>query len=118
GYQFVNARLVRTAGHRALPGPHQPVMPGLAPGIHGFLRRRKDVDGRDEPGHDEGNERARPQSVVVNGSTFWALRMKEIITPTPRMKNTACRMCTPYSPSPNRLAKAQPAAKAAPNTSA
>src|SRR5205814_6461092 len=36
----------------------------------------------------------------------------------PRMKNTACRMCTPYSPSPNRLAKAQPAAKAAPNTSA
>jgi hypothetical protein len=30
-------------------------MPGLVPGIHGFLlpARRKDVDGRDKPGHDE-----------------------------------------------------------------
>jgi hypothetical protein len=29
-------------------------MPGLVPGIHVFLLRRKqDVDGRDEPGHDE-----------------------------------------------------------------
>jgi hypothetical protein len=29
------------------------VMPGLVPGIHVFLRvRKKDVDGRDKPGHD------------------------------------------------------------------
>jgi hypothetical protein len=29
-------------------------MPGLVPGIHVFLRAaQKDVDGRDEPGHDE-----------------------------------------------------------------
>jgi hypothetical protein len=29
-------------------------MPGLVPGIHVFFSsiRRKDVDGRDEPGHD------------------------------------------------------------------
>jgi hypothetical protein len=29
-------------------------MPGLDPGIHDFLCRGKDVDGRDKPGHDEG----------------------------------------------------------------
>jgi hypothetical protein len=28
-------------------------MPGLDPGIHVFLIRSKDVDGRDEPDHDE-----------------------------------------------------------------
>jgi hypothetical protein len=31
-------------------------MPGLVPGIHVLLerrRRKKDVDGRDKPGHDE-----------------------------------------------------------------
>jgi hypothetical protein len=29
-------------------------MPGLVPGIHVFSsRRKKDVDGRDKPGHDE-----------------------------------------------------------------
>ena len=30
-------------------------MPGLVPGIHVFLllRSKEDVDGRDEPGHDE-----------------------------------------------------------------
>jgi hypothetical protein len=29
-------------------------MPGLVPGIHVFAsHRKKDVDGRDEPGHDE-----------------------------------------------------------------
>jgi hypothetical protein len=28
-------------------------MPGLVPGIHGFLLHRvEDVDGRDKPGHD------------------------------------------------------------------
>jgi hypothetical protein len=31
-------------------------MPGLVPGIHVYLRlSKKDVDGRDEPGHDEGS---------------------------------------------------------------
>jgi len=30
------------------------VMPGLVPGIHVFASaNRKDVDGRDKPGHDE-----------------------------------------------------------------
>jgi hypothetical protein len=29
------------------------VMPGLVPGIHVFIGRTKDVDGRDKPGHDE-----------------------------------------------------------------
>ena len=29
------------------------VMPGLVPGIHVFLTAKQDVDGRDEPGHDE-----------------------------------------------------------------
>jgi hypothetical protein len=29
------------------------VMPGLVPGIHVLGRRKKDVDGRDKPGHDE-----------------------------------------------------------------
>jgi hypothetical protein len=28
-------------------------MPGLVPGIHALLLGRKDVDGRDKPGHDE-----------------------------------------------------------------
>jgi hypothetical protein len=30
-------------------------MPGLVPGIHGLLFSSKDVDGRDEPGHDEAD---------------------------------------------------------------
>ncbi|TDM93390.1 hypothetical protein CEE89_12235 [Lactobacillus crispatus] len=35
-------------------------MPGLVPGIHVFSasRCKKDVDGRDEPGHDGGNNQA------------------------------------------------------------
>jgi hypothetical protein len=28
-------------------------MPGLVPGIHGFLGCKQGVDGRDKPGHDE-----------------------------------------------------------------
>jgi len=33
-------------------------MPGLVPGIHAFGSARKmDVDGRDEPGHDEKQNR-------------------------------------------------------------
>jgi beta-N-acetylhexosaminidase len=31
---------------------HRLVMPGLVPGIHVFDASRKDVDGRDKPGHD------------------------------------------------------------------
>jgi hypothetical protein len=31
---------------------HSFVVPGLVPGIHVFLFRFQDVDGRDEPGHD------------------------------------------------------------------
>ena len=31
-------------------------MPGLVPGIHAFLHiNKKDVDGRDKPGHDESS---------------------------------------------------------------
>jgi hypothetical protein len=30
------------------------VMPGLDPGIRAFVSMKKDVDGRDKPGHDEG----------------------------------------------------------------
>jgi hypothetical protein len=31
------------------------VMPGLVPGIHVLTASKKDVDGRDKPGHDEKN---------------------------------------------------------------
>ena len=38
-------------------------MPGLVPGIHAFCRRdKKDVDGRDKPGHDDG-KRLSPRQV-------------------------------------------------------
>jgi hypothetical protein len=33
-------------------------MPALVAGIHVLLRVRQDVDGRDEPGHDETTERS------------------------------------------------------------
>jgi hypothetical protein len=29
------------------------VMPGLVPGIHDFAQGKKNVDGRDKPGHDD-----------------------------------------------------------------
>jgi hypothetical protein len=29
------------------------VMPSLVPGIHVLIQGKKDVDGRDKPGHDE-----------------------------------------------------------------
>src|SRR5438128_2293744 len=45
-------------------------------------------------------------------------RMKAIITAMPSAKKRICRMYVPYSPSANRLPKAQPPAKAAPKTSA
>jgi hypothetical protein len=37
-------------------------MPGLVPGIHVFLDlRMQDVDGRDKPGHDDG-DRSQPNT--------------------------------------------------------
>jgi hypothetical protein len=33
-------------------------MPGFVPGIHVFASSRKDVDGRDKPGHDGVDERS------------------------------------------------------------
>jgi len=40
-------------------------MPSLVPGIHVLLScRRKDVDGRDKPGHDDGKESA-PNAQVL-----------------------------------------------------
>jgi hypothetical protein len=37
-------------------------MPGLVPGIHDFRRLVKDVDGRDEPGHDKVSFAKSPDS--------------------------------------------------------
>jgi|UPI0004BAAABC hypothetical protein len=39
-------------------------MPGLVPGIHvSISTHKKDVDGRDKPGHDERAERGRSNNV-------------------------------------------------------
>jgi hypothetical protein len=47
-------------------------MPGLVPGIHGFLsRHQKDVDGRDKPGHDELNKQALMQGSVAELFHDW-----------------------------------------------
>ncbi|MCP1746623.1 hypothetical protein ABIF65_008717 [Bradyrhizobium japonicum] len=35
------------------PRHAQIVMAGLVPAIHGLIRRAKNVDARDKPGHDE-----------------------------------------------------------------
>lgn len=51
------------------------VMPALAAGIHVFLRRsgKQDVDGLDEPGHDEIGDRSRHKpghdDVMMDGWT-------------------------------------------------
>jgi hypothetical protein len=37
-------------------------MPGLVPGIHVLIMKREDVDGRDEPGHDENKSKGRDQN--------------------------------------------------------
>src|SRR5467141_2562070 len=42
-------------------------IPGLDPGIHDLLEKQKDVDGRDEPGHDE------TMSIVIWTTTPWTL---------------------------------------------
>ena len=42
-------------------------MPGLVPGIHDFLRYRKqDVDGRDEPGHDEHRDVSKLRDYAIH----------------------------------------------------
>jgi hypothetical protein len=47
-------------------------MPGLVPGIHVFSRpRKKDVDGRDKPGHD-GNNRCKIPGIRVDRNYFQA----------------------------------------------
>ena len=43
-------------GRAARRDPDHLVMPGLEPGIHALSRRGADVDGRDKPGHDTGEE--------------------------------------------------------------
>jgi isoleucyl-tRNA synthetase len=43
------------------------VMPGLDPGIHDLVEKKKDVDGRDKPGHDER------MYVVIWTTTPWTL---------------------------------------------
>ena len=35
-------------------------MPGLVPGIHVLAKGKEDVDGRDEPGHDDVSTLVRP----------------------------------------------------------
>jgi hypothetical protein len=48
------------------------VMPGLVPGIHVFLSWCiKDVDGRDKPGHDGGDQaEMRERSASASGRVF------------------------------------------------
>ncbi len=48
------------------------VMPGLVPGIHVVLSMPDDVDGRDKPGHDDG-EKSGPKTAIVN-AIGWAGR--------------------------------------------
>ena len=41
------------------------VMPGLVPGIHVFVAKiKKDVDGRDKPGHDDADTLAQTHTVA------------------------------------------------------
>ncbi|CCD90532.1 hypothetical protein BRAO375_1060003 [Bradyrhizobium sp. ORS 375] len=40
------------------------VMPGLDPGIHVVPRAPNDVDGRDKPGHDDGETDERKSPIV------------------------------------------------------
>src|SRR3954451_16140995 len=47
-----------------------------------------------------------------------AARINAAMIRTPSPNSTACKMWVPVSPSPNKIASAQPPAKAAPNTSA
>jgi hypothetical protein len=59
-------------------------MPGLVPGIHVFgYRGKKDVDGRDEPGHDEkATSRAWIQLTDFYCETVWTTLPTERVLPT------------------------------------
>jgi hypothetical protein len=48
-------------------------MPGLMPGIHVLLREKKDVDGRDKPGHDEieCRSQSRPSQIRAASAIFY-----------------------------------------------
>ncbi|NEW90016.1 hypothetical protein DU475_22495 [Rhodopseudomonas sp. WA056] len=51
---FVTARSGATKQSSCFGTTHQPVMPGLVPGIHSCcIDRDEGVDGRDKPGHDD-----------------------------------------------------------------
>jgi isoleucyl-tRNA synthetase len=55
------------------------VMPGLDPGIHDLLTGKKDVDGRDKPGHDE-------VSIVIWTTTPWTLPGNRAISFSPKVE--------------------------------
>ena len=59
---------------------HEFVMPGLDPGIHGFLFVCSDVDGRDKPGHDGAESECR----IVMAGRFSAARPAQPLNPFPR----------------------------------
>jgi hypothetical protein len=62
-----------------------PVMPGLVPGIHVFLRCAKNVDGRDKPGHDGVREQSCHRPLFYRAFSF---RQPAIETPTPQFYRT------------------------------
>ncbi|MDE5446244.1 hypothetical protein GWG65_33590 [Bradyrhizobium sp. CSA207] len=51
---FAEASADRSAGPDLAVLRTEPVMAGLVPAIHAFIRRPKNVDARDKPGHDGG----------------------------------------------------------------
>jgi hypothetical protein len=72
-------RLARTHGSAMRPPPR--VMPGLVPGIHVLKQIKKDVDGRDEPGHDGGHFRSKYLcSPVSTSSPRWLCKVAVMIT--------------------------------------
>src|SRR5262249_33755607 len=63
----VHSEAVRQRDIEALRIPRV-VMPGLVPGIHVYLTKKKLVDGRDKPGHDDEGEKASPKRAVTHGA--------------------------------------------------
>jgi len=55
------------------------VMPGLVPGIHDLADKKKDVDGRDKPGHDV-------VSIVIWTTTPWTLPGNRAISFSPKIE--------------------------------
>ncbi len=55
-------------------------MPGLVPGIHVVPRMPADVDGRDEPGHDDV-EIGRPEVTIVECDPSERMRISPLIIP-------------------------------------